>query len=291
LMEIARAAMHSLVVFLGDFAQLRPVMKRQGDAYTRLHTFRLVEQHRNQNAILALCNRVRVGVDYPHTSNGMIRVHRDRRSMVRDFLHALTTAKDPLDVCYLTYRNALVNQVRMLAHRRLYGDAVFAVGQQLRLDQMCAAGYNGSIVCVEQVGRVKTRVIDGEKFEVYPLRVFNPDTEITYTIYAAGMSEQARQGALIERLYEASAKAFARDKDAWREARNELELAETMVRHSSPFVGTVHKSQGRSIGSVFVDTLDISTGSDKRRLLYVGYSRASRRLHTIAVPLKKRRGA
>ncbi len=50
-----------------------------------------------------------------------------------------------------------------------------------------------------------------------------------------------------------------------------------------PFAITCHKSQGMTIESVYVDTNSFAKASNKRALLYVGLSRASKALHTVQV--------
>jgi hypothetical protein len=46
---------------------------------------------------------------------------------------------------------------------------------------------------------------------------------------------------------------------------------------------TVHKSQGQTIEHTYVDTQSFAKASNKRALLYVGLSRASKALHTVIV--------
>jgi hypothetical protein len=50
-----------------------------------------------------------------------------------------------------------------------------------------------------------------------------------------------------------------------------------------PYAVTTHKSQGMTIENVYLNTSSFVSAPNKRALLYVGISRASRNLHTVKV--------
>jgi hypothetical protein len=52
----------------------------------------------------------------------------------------------------------------------------------------------------------------------------------------------------------------------------------------NPYAVTTHKSQGSTIENVYLDTLSFCRAPNRRALLYVGISRASRNLHVVRVP-------
>jgi len=281
--ELLKGKRECLVIFLGDFAQLRPVMKKQGELYKQLKTFTLHHQHRNASDILKLCQKVRTEVVYPHKSSGPIRVHRNRAKMVKAFLEDITSSKRPYDVCFLAYRNTVVSELQARVHLELYGTDPFVVGQYLRLDQGCLIGNNGSIVKVKKLKGSNPKTFDGLRVRVHELRLYNLDTQEYGFEHVVSMSDQALLKAKLEELYDKSGKAFKRDKESWEYYQTEISRIRQLTFVSSPFAQTIHKSQGRSIPRVYVDTLDVSRGNDKRRLLYVAYSRAMDLLSTIRV--------
>jgi len=54
-----------------------------------------------------------------------------------------------------------------------------------------------------------------------------------------------------------------------------------------PYATTVHKSQGSTIENVYLNTLSFAQAPNRRALLYVGISRASKSLHTVRVPVRQ----
>lgn len=279
--ELSKARDTGPIIFLGDFEQLRPVMKKQGTAHQRLRTFELVKQQRNANRILRLCSLARRYMIFPVKSGEGITVHATREAMVAAFLKQLTTAKRPYEITYLAYRNARVDAVRILAHRVLYGDAPFVNGQYLRLDELSPAGNNGDIVRVVEVECNPHGSIANIRMPVYKLLLANPFMVVKSHVEMVSPEHQRQLKQRLEELYAASGKAFRKNKALWQELQEEIGLIRRVTFYSSPFVQTVHKAQGRSIPIVYVDTDDIATGSDRKRLLYVGYSRAMYRLNTI----------
>lgn len=289
--EILKAKKHSQVIMLGDFAQLLPVMKAQGTIYQKLKTFTLTEQQRNAGPILKLADKARNEIVYPQVTveddTGSVIVHKNKTLLVEKFLLDLEASKRPYDVCYLAYRNKTVAKVRALAHEVLYGQKPFVKRQYIRLDQPCMIGNNGSIIKVLKVnGKEKTK-IGGLNVILYNLNATNPSTKEWGVISVVDPDTQILLKERLEELYQLSGKAFKRNKEDWEEYQSKIKEIRRVTFHSSPFCQTCHKSQGRSIPRVYVDTYDISTGSGKRRLLYVSYSRAMDELHTIKIKSKK----
>lgn len=283
--ELTKLAKHSLVILLGDFAQLRPVMKKQSTVYDKLPTFTLHEQQRNASRILQLCSKTRKKAVYPLHSSGPIRVHSSRDRMIDLFLDRLVKSDQPYNIGYLAYRNRVVADIQDEAHNALYGNAVFTKGQYLRLDNLCRAGNNGTILRVEKIVKKSVKSYSGTKVQVYTLDLFNLDEGSYSSDRFVSVEDMIRLRETLEYLYDLRTKAFHdNDMDYWRDLGGAIsEIRDGLAFYSSPFVQTVHKAQGRSIESVYVDTLDISKGNDRRRLLYVAYSRAVRELHTIRV--------
>lgn len=60
----------------------------------------------------------------------------------------------------------------------------------------------------------------------------------------------------------------------------------TVVQYPSAL--TTHRSQGSTIENVYLDTLSFAKAPNRRAMLYVGISRASKTLHTVRVPANLR---
>ncbi len=272
-----------LTLFLGDFEQLRPVMKKQGDLYKHLPTLTLTQQQRNANTILKLCSETRDRIVFPRKSTNDITVHRERDAMIEHFLDDLVNADVPYNVCFLAYRNRVVDVVRAKAHLALYGKAPFNVGQYMRLDAMCIVGNNGALVKILKVIDKDRKTIAGIHAMVYTLKLKNIDTYERGVVEIVAPNNQLLLKKRREELYIESGNAFKRDKMTWEWCQEQLKDINDLCFVSSPFVQTVHKSQGRSIPRVYVDTQDIHAGNDRKKLLYVAYSRAMHELHTIRI--------
>ena len=288
--ELLNAKDYVLVIFLGDYEQLRPVMKKQGDLYKQLTTFVLKEQQRNAGPILKMCTRLRKELFYPkktiEKSNGKIIVHNQEREFLSSFLYQLKHAKRKYDICYLAYRNVRVERVRQRVHKMLYGNKSFVRGQYLRLDGKSIAGNNGSLVRVLKVEAKEDRVIGEFKCVVFTIKLRNLDTKLDYHVEMVGPKTQIKLKEHLQQLYERSAKAFRKNHAVWQECQDMIKEIRAVCLYSNPNVRTVHKAQGSSIPVVYVDTLDVSTGHDRKRLMYVGCSRAIDEIHTIRIPDK-----
>ncbi len=291
--ELLIAKEFVLVIFLGDFEQLRPVMKKQGDLYKQLKTFTLTQQQRNAGPILEMCSELRERLFYPVKSvvkdNGSIIVHHTREQLIEKFLEDLQKEKVKYNLCYLAYRNATVEQVRIKAHRLLYGSASFTKGQYLRLDGRSHAGNNGSILKVLKVEASEKVKIAGLLVRLFTLKIRNLDLKQAFHVDMVGPKTQIKLKNLLQDLYNQSAKWFRKNHIKWKICQEEIKEIRQVVMYSCPYVSTVHKSQGRSIPRVYVDTLDINSGNDRKRLMYVGCSRAIDKVHTVRVPDKSKK--
>jgi hypothetical protein len=270
------------IIEMGDFAQLPPVMAKP-NAFGTAKAFkeiRLTEQMRNGGEIYRIAEKCREEIFYPQESAGNVLVHENTESLVQGFLRKLRTSDNPTDVIYLTFTNKRKEEVAKLAHKSLYGNEPFVEGQFLRLEQNLkveSKGHNVTVVEVVDevlVGKVPTTI----------LVVEGAGGQETINVVTTGYEN------ILKKEMENLANLATKTDDA-----GVLELLQTqydeldsLVSISSPFVLTIHKSQGMSIPFVFLDTLDISTGKGgfKKNLLYVGVSRASKELNTVKVEKK-----
>lgn len=298
--EINKASASSLVIHLGDLYQLRPVMKKgPAEVLDKIKTFKLTEQQRNSGPILEAVNKVResmeqkMPVPYPTKSieqldqNGQISsvtVHTDRQVFLQDFLTKLKQSKKPYETVYLAYTNDSVNKMRVRCHVALYGKKVFNVGQYVRLASPCAAGYTGNLCKIRKiVAKIKDRIAEMDMI-VYTLRLKCLDTGIVGEVKCVSPKNQKLIETRLEELYKLSSKYFKRDKALYDHYQWCIEELRRFTLLKSPFAQTIHTSQGRSIACVYVDTHDIEEkGTDKKRLMYVGLSRAQNYLNTVRI--------
>ena len=98
------------VIFLGDFAQLKPVMKKQGDLHINLKNMVLTTQHRNKDTILKLCEALRDKLFYPEDSNNNIHVHSTWEEMSEKFIKTIKAAAIPTNTIFFIHINSLQTQ-------------------------------------------------------------------------------------------------------------------------------------------------------------------------------------
>lgn len=280
------------VIYLGDDGQLRPVMKKSADlAQLSEVTITLTQQMRNAGPILKLCSEARHSIVYPSSHNfspdGSIFVHKSQDDLVQYFIEELTTdGNNPLDYVYLAYTN---DRVRSVAHDvtlALYGTVdKYVEGQLLRLNATAGtAGNNGAVV---RVMTVKPAVMMG--IDCWELTVHNVlDPEAQAVLFCVPPSQSKFIEEQIDHLTKQLSNpnispdikaTLCKELKGWTDSFDIVE---------SPFALTIHKSQGRSIPYVFVDTasIQLGRGSEKQRLLYVAYSRAMTELHTVQPQVK-----
>lgn len=290
--QIKLAELAERLVVMGDMAQLLPVKRKSGQIWEgvtiegkfidyKFTVVNLTEIVRNEGEILSLCTTCRTVEAYPSEDVAGIKVHRTPDSLVEEFVKSIVKASDPTNFLYLAYRNDTVNEVALEVHKLLYGEAPFVPGQLIRLTGPCAVGHNGSIARVlavtpnEYMGyNAYTLLIENFHNKHYgTCEILSVDFETRKTI-------QLRIDQLINSCKEAIASKML---DLINVYHKELRKLEEISFTESPFALTVHKAQGRTTKNVFVNTVDISTGTSKKRLLYVAYSRASESLHTVKV--------
>lgn len=292
--ELLKAQEHSFITFLGDMAQLRPVMKKSAaHVLDTLKTYHFTKQQRNAGPILALCNTARNEVIYPELTTmsrdsagnpSNIIVHKSHQEFLDDFIIKLKEAEKPYDVVYLAYTNAAVSKMRLRCHLDLYGRKVFNKNQYIRLATPCEAGYNGNLCKILKIEYKNKRKIGGIDCWVYNLKIHNLDLESIGYLEAVSPKNQTLLEIRIEELYTLASKAFKKNKEDYEYYKDCIREIRSVAFLRSPFASTLHTSQGRSIPTVYVDTFNVDQkGNDKRRLLYVGYSRTMYNLNTVHV--------
>lgn len=256
-----------IVVFVGDKAQLR-VVKAKANAITEsedcIH-FRLTEQMRASTDIEEIAKRAR-DFELAYYPKSKIKT---RKELIEKFLQS-----DLENSAYLTYTNKLADEISLMARTHLYGtdSEAFVIGETL------LSRFNGN--SIKNNERFKILSVTKEADDDFILEV--APGEFIKTKSPSNMAEYKKE---LDRMKSRAMKLKeAGNIEAYNQIINEhFDKLNSYAEVVYPYSYTIHKSQGKTIQNVFVDTLDIMRkGSDRRRLLYVAYSRASENLFTIA---------
>lgn len=296
------------VIFLGDWAQLPPVMAKsaQGKANSHagtgnLEVITLTQQMRQHGVIYAAAERNRKAVWFPEeseTGSGgeSITVHSSESEMVDVMIKEIIS--DPRGYGatnhyrYIAYKNNVVRRVNKTVRDKVLENFfgfdtraipfIFSEIIMLRENKK-SIGYNGELVTITSVKK------DTGKYRQYPWD--------TYELVLKGSLGTGRIRTLppcqypqFENYVNSLQSKLRRHQIAGEAASASNTLAEikrlraqwTMVQ--MPYAVTTHKSQGSTIENVYLNTLSFAQAPNRRALLYVGISRASKSLHTVRVP-------
>jgi len=286
------------IVFTGDFAQLPAIMQKGSGMMTdpMVEKFNLTEQMRAPGVIHELAAKNRGEVCFPTASvsdsHSKVVVHDTKTGllerMVQDIVSDSRGVVAHPNYRFITHKNATMYEVGafirdlVIAHET--GDASQAItpGEYMLNYETCPAAYNGEVVRVLQVirdgGASHGRLWDSYKVEIEGSRgtCFVNVIDPRKLHVAEEYTEQQR-----ELLKEANKrKAFDAAKGYFDEIQH---ISNYWTKMFYTFAMTVHKSQGQTIEHTYVDTESFAKASNKRALLYVGLSRASKALHTVRV--------
>jgi hypothetical protein len=302
------------VIFLGDWSQLPPVMAKsaQGKANTHagtgnLEVITLTQQMRQQGVIHAAAERNRTAVWFPEDSEvgaggESITVHDTDRAMIEVMVDRILN--DPRGYnCvphyrYIAYKNDQVRRVGKEIRDRVLGNYFgfdtrslpFIVSEIVMLrENRKGIGYNGELVEVTSVRK------DTGKYRQYPWDTYELAVKGSLGTGGIRTLPPCQVDQMNKYLDELQSK-LRRHQIAGEAASASNTLAEikriraqwTVVQYPSAL--TTHKSQGSTIENVYLDTLSFSRAPNRRAMLYVGISRASKTLHTVKVPANQKLG-
>jgi exodeoxyribonuclease-5 len=253
-----------IIIYTGDDSQLRPVKGKQSQ-FTDCQRFVLTEQMRCATEIEQIAERT-LNSSEPYFPQSDIT---NRAELIRQML--VTGVEDSV---YLCYRNEVADEVNIHVRAMLYPKAeTFIIGEKL------LARFNSDSVKNNEIFTITDCVqIDEEDWLIEVNR-----SEFILTKSPAKMRDYLRH---LDKMKE-RAETFKKQGNI--DAYNQL-IDDVFKKRAEycevnyPFASTVHKAQGRTVKNVFVDTLDVKSASDRNRLLYVAYSRASNNLFTINIP-------
>lgn len=288
------------IVFTGDFAQLPTIMQKGSGMADddELETLHLNEQMRAHGPIHEIAEKNRTELCFPEESvfgeDSSVEVHSSDAKMLERMISDIVNDPRGTDAHtqyrFITFKNSAVYETgqmirdMVLAHDNKDISAPFHVGEYLLAYTTTPAAYNGETV---------------EIIDVLPDKYHAKSTDRPWDSYRLNVQGSAgscwvacvppSQYTLIEqRLEELSALVREAQK---RRALDAVNAYMTEIDHIRnywakllyPFAITCHKSQGSTIENVYVDTNAFAKASNKRALVYVGLSRASKALHTVKV--------
>ena len=286
------------IVFTGDFKQLPAIMQRGSGMMDdpAVEKFALVKQMRAPGVIHELAKRNRDEVYFPTESmsddHSEVVVHNTRTALLERMANDI--ASDPRGVDahphyrFITHKNADMYEIgafiRDLAIAAEMGTATEALlpGEYLLNYETCPAAYNGEVVRVLNV-QPDPSASHGHLWSSYKVEVEGSRGVCWVNMIDPRKLHVAEEflNQRRELLKEANKrKAFDAAKGYYDEVQH---ISNYWTKAFYPFAMTVHKSQGQTIEHTYVDTESFQKASNKRALLYVGLSRASKSLHTVKV--------
>lgn len=286
--HIQQAPPHLQWLFVGDPAQLPPVNEPASPAFDVPGPL-LEEIHRQGegNPILTLAERVRrqeAGPWQGRFENGEGVAVTDNpdgfeASALRVF-RSDAFAKDATTARVLAYRNKTVRRYNRSIRRALYGDDAprFEQGEWLvARETWCHNGVpylkNSEEVRVQKASVETYEAEDLSTWTVWRLKVRGVHDAWTRTLYVLHEDEHER----FEEELAYRREAALAEPHAWPKF---YDLKERFARVDYAYATTVHRAQGSTFDTVFVDHRDIRVcrGHERPALLYVAVTRPSRRL-------------
>ena len=260
------------IIYTGDRNQLAPVSDGICYAYNQGYPMaQLTELMRQpesdlQNLCLAMFESVDTGLLPKVYQNGKDISLMNREDFEKAILNSMTQPSwKPADSKYIAWRNAAVNKVNQMVKAEIAGQPRFSEGDLGVCNSYIKNGNfkfsTDSVILVENITHDLTEYgVSGYTFTADGVKFFSP--------YDVSLIEKT-----YNTLFDEGDKIAARNiKETWMDLR-------------PAYACTVHKSQGSTFHTVFLDLKDIKVSSFSPktqsmyfRMLYVGISRASHRL-------------
>ena len=275
-------------LFVGDPAQLPPVNEDPSPALdVPGPTLETIHRQAADNPILELATQIRTGADgrigSTFEDGKGVAITRNRDEFLDSVLRAFDTeafAEDATHARLLAYRNKTVRRYnREIRTARYGGDADrFVEKEWLVATETWFHEGVPRLTNSEEV-RVKTATVDTfeaddqSEWKTWKLKVRTPGRGLTRTAYVLHEDELERYENALEKRREAAKE----DGSKW---DRYYELRERFARVDYAYATTVHRAQGSTFDTVFVDHRDLQAcrGEERRALLYVAVTRPARRL-------------
>jgi len=275
-------------LFVGDPAQLPPVNEDPSPALdVPGPTLETVHRQAADNPILELATKIRTGADGRFGSrfeDGKgVAITRNREDFLDSVLRAFNAdafAEDATHARVLAYRNKRVRRFNREIRTARYGadadrfvEGEWLVGTETWYHEGVPRLTNSEEVRVKKAHVDTFEADDQSEWTVWTLKVRTPGRGLTRTIHVLHEDEQDRYQEALQRRREAAEE----DGSKWDRF---FELRERFARVDYAYASTVHKAQGTTFDTVFVDHRDLQAcqGDERQALLYVAVTRPARRL-------------
>jgi exodeoxyribonuclease-5 len=306
--HIKRNLPNAFVLFVGDPAQLPPVGELESQTFSTkncAHLTTIVRQAAN-NPILDAASIIRTSQGGPSNvswcraaslANGhgiFLPGDAAKRWMRRAFTSTEFDA-DPDSFRYLAWTNRRVHEVNEMIRRWRYGDYIptpFMPGENclfrepvvINETMIFSNNQEAKVIAIKQ-GSINHEIVKADEvigwtalLRTWEIRLQDSDgSEKTVHMPA----DNAEFQSIIARIKDEAAEARAR----WNHLH---EFQQSLAQLQSIYSLTVHRSQGSTFGSVFVDLPDIRRREhdnllEAQQLLYVAVTRPSKRLIVVGV--------
>jgi exodeoxyribonuclease-5 len=275
-------------LFVGDPAQLPPVNEEPSPALdVPGPTLETIHRQAADNPILELATKIRTGADGRFGStfeDGKgVAVTRNREEFLDSVLRAFDTeafAEDATHARMLAYRNKTVRRYNREIRAERYGadadrfvEGEWLVGTETWFHDGVQRLTNSEEVRVKKATVDTFEADDQSEWTVWELKVRTPGRGLTRTVHVLHEDEFERYEERLERRRERAQD----DPSKWDRF---FELREQFARVDYAYATTVHRAQGSTYDTVFVDHRDVRVcrGKEQEALLYVAVTRPSRRL-------------
>jgi len=275
-------------LFVGDPAQLPPVNEEPSPALdVPGPTLETIHRQAADNPILELATQIRKGMDGQFGSQFKdgrgVAITRNRDEFLDSVLRVFDTddfAEDATHARVLSYRNKAVRRYNREIRAARYGTDAdrFVEGEWLVATETWFHDGVPRLTNSEEV-RVKSATVDlfeaddQSEWKVWTLKVRTPERGLTRTARVLHEQEIERYQTALERRRDAAAE----DGSKWDRF---FDLRERFARVDYAYASTVHRAQGSTFDTVFVDYRDLQAcrGEERQALLYVAVTRPARRL-------------
>jgi exodeoxyribonuclease-5 len=275
-------------LFVGDPAQLPPVNEEPSPALdVPGPTLETIHRQAADNPILELATKIRTGADGRFGSkfeDGKgVAVTRNREEFLDSVLRTFDTeafAEDATHARMLAYRNKTVRRYNREIRAERYGadadrfvEGEWLVGTETWFHDGVQRLTNSEEVRVKKATVDTFEADDQSEWTVWELKVRTPGRGLTRTVHVLHEDEFERYEERLERRRERAQD----DPSKWDRF---FELREQFARVDYAYATTVHRAQGSTYDTVFVDHRDVRVcrGKEQEALLYVAVTRPSRRL-------------
>ena len=275
-------------LFVGDPAQLPPVNEEPSPALdVPGPTLETIHRQAADNPILELATKIRTGADGRFGSkfeDGKgVAVTRNREEFLDSVLRTFDTeafAEDATHARMLAYRNKTVRRYNREIRAERYGadadrfvEGEWLVGTETWFHDGVQRLTNSEEVRVKKATVDTFEADDQSEWTVWELKVRTPGRGLTRTVHVLHEDEFERYEERLERRREKAQD----DPSKWDRF---FELREQFARVDYAYATTVHRAQGSTYDTVFVDHRDVRVcrGKEQEALLYVAVTRPSRRL-------------